>query len=209
MTERLALLNTKLEPLMELYDPLHSLVQLQIPAGERGGHRLHHDGRATNWSDSFLEHRAIVDLVVKSYRRVTTHAEDRLWFDTTQVGGDGFSFSGAPLTIRFSEPLSAPTFERFVDLALRRRTSRFRIGGYITERGPTKVHLAGIDRHLWQPFLLEATSRHLLVVLPRGTCGNTIHRLVTNVQRYLDPKVEVWLGSERYEDAVAESMAAA
>ncbi|MDE0170998.1 MAG: hypothetical protein OXS29_16070 [bacterium] len=206
LTERLALLNTKLMPLMELYDPLHSLVQLQIPAGERGGHRLYYDGRATNWSDSFLEHRTIVDLVVRLYRKVTTHAEDRLWVDTTQVGEDGLSFSGAPVTIRFSEQLSEPTFQRFVDLALRRRTSRFRIGGYIKERGPTKVHLTGIDRHLWQPFLLEATSHHLLVVLPRGTCGNTIHRLVTNVQRYVDPKVDVWLGSERYSHAVANSM---
>ena len=207
LTERLALLDTKLSPLMELYDPLHSLVQLQIPAGERGGHRLYYNGRATNWSDSFVEHRTIVDLVVGLYRRVTAHAEERLWVDTTQVGQDGFSLSGAPLTIRFSEQLSEPTFKRFVDLALRRRTSRFRIGGYIKERGPTKVHLAGIDRHLWQPFLLEATSRHLLVVLPRGTCGNTIHRLVTNVQRYLDPKVDVWLGSEPYDQAVANSMA--
>ena len=209
LTERLALLNTKLQPLMNLYDPLHSLVQLQIPGGERGGHRFYHDGRATNWSDSFTEHRATVHLVVRLYRNVTTHAEDRLWVDTTQVGEDGFSLTGAPVTIRFSEQLSEATFNRFVDLALRRRTSRFRIGGYVTRRGPTKVHLAGIDRHLWQPFLLEATSHHLLGVLPRGTCGNTIHRLVTNVQRYLDPKVDVWLGSERYEVAVAESMATA
>ena len=206
LTERLALLNTQLQKLVDLYDPLHSLVQLQIPAGERGGHRLYYDGRATNWSDSFLDHRATVGLVVRLYRTLTSRAEDRLWVNTTQVGQDGFSLRGAPVTIRFSEPLSEATFNRFVDLALRRRTSRFRIGGYVTQRGPTKVHLAGIDRHLWQPFLLEATSQHLLAVLPQGTCGNTIHRLVTNVQRSLDPKVDVWFGSEKYEVAVAESM---
>ena len=209
LTERLALLKTKLQPVTDLYDPLHSLVELQIPGGERGGHRFYHDGRATNWSDSFIEHRATVDLVVRLYRNVTSHTEDRLWADPTQVGEDGFAVTGAPVTIRFSDQLSERTFNRFVDFALRRRTSRFRIGGYVTRRGPTKVHLAGIDHHLWQPFLLEATSHHLLGVLPQGTCGNTIHRLVTNVQRHLDPKVDVWLGSERYEDAVAESMAAA
>lgn len=209
LTERLALLNTRLQQLVDLYDPLHSLVQLQIPAGERGGHSLYYNGRATNWSDSFLEHRATIGLVVKLYRTVTARAEDRLWVNTTRVGDDGFSFSGAPVTIRFSKQLNEATFNRFVDLALKRRTSRFRIGGYITRRGPTKVHLTGIDRHLWQPFLLEATSHHLLVVLPRGTCGNTIHRLVTNVQRYLDPKVDVYLGRKKYEIAVAESMNAA
>ena len=78
-----------------------------------------------------------------------------------------------------------------------------------TWRGPTKVHVAAIDLHLWQPFLLEATSSQLTAVLPRGTCGNTIHRLVTNVQRLLDPNVDVWLGSERYETAVQDSMLAA
>ena len=208
LTERLALLNTKLKRLMDLYDPLHSLVQLQIPGGERGGHRFYHDGQATNWSDSFLEHRATVGLVVKLYRAVTELAEERLWVDLTQVGEDGYSLTGAPVTIQFREPLSEATFNRFVALGLQRRTSRFRIGGYITRRGPTKVHLAGIDHHLWQPFLLEATNKHLICVLPRGTCGNTIHRLVTNVQRYLDPRVDVWLGSQRYGEAVAESMTA-
>jgi len=54
--------------------------------------------------------------------------------------------------------------------------------------------------------LLEATSRQLTAVLPHGTCGNTIHRLVTNVQRWFDPHVEVWLGSESYKTAVANSM---
>ena len=208
LTERLALLNTKLKPLMDLYDPLHSLVQMQIPGGDRGGHRFYYDGRATDWSDSFVEHRATVELVVKLYRKVTSLAEERLWVETTQVGEDGLSLSGAPVTIRFRQPLSEATFNRFVKLGLERRRSRFRIGGYITRRGPTKIHLAGIDHHLWQPFLLEATSKHLIGVLPRGTCGNTIHRLVTNVQRYLDPRVDVWLGSEKYEHTVAKSMIA-
>ena len=138
LTERITLLKTKLQPLMDLYDPLHSLVQLQIPGGEGGGHRFYHDGRATNWSDSFIEHRAAVALVVRLYRNVTSHVEDRLWVDTTQVGEYGFSVTGAPVTSRFSDQLGERTFNRFVDLALRRRTSRFRIGGYVTRRGPTK-----------------------------------------------------------------------
>ena len=206
LTERLSVLKEKLPQLRDLYDPMHSLVQLQIPSGGRGGHLLYHDGRATNRSESFVEHRQEIGKVLRLYRRVTELSEDRLWVDMTQVGVDGLEVSGAPVTIRFRQPLSEATFKRFVDLGLRRRTSLFRIGGYITERGPTKVHVAAIDRHLWQPFLLEATNRQLIAVLPQGTCGNTIHRLVTNVQRLLDPGVDVWLGSERYETVVENSM---
>ncbi len=209
LTERLSVLDAQLPQLLNLYDPLHSLVQLQMPSGGRGGHLLYYDGRATNRSDSFVEHRSTVKLVLGLYRRITEHAEEQLWVDTTDAEAGGITITGAPVTIRFGQPLSEATFDRFVELALRRRTSRFRIGGYLTRRGPTKVHMAAIDRHLWQPFLLEATSKQLLGVLPQGTCGNTVHRLVTNVQRHLDPSVDVWLGSEKYDTAVANSMAAA
>ena len=208
LTERLSVLNAKLDALLKLYDPLHSLVQLQMPSSGRGGHLLYYDGRATNRSDSFVEHRSMVTLVVGLYQRATERAEEQLWVDLSDAGVDGYSVKGAPVTIRFGQPLDVPTFDRFVELGLQRRTSRFRVGGYLTRRGPTKVHMAAIDRHLWQPFLLEATSKQLLGVLPRGTCGNTVHRLVTNVQRHLDPNVEVWLGSEKYNTAVANSMAA-
>ena len=209
LTERLGILQEKLQQLIDLYDPLHSLVQLQIPSGGHGGHVFYHDGRSTNRSDSFVEHRATIELVLKLYRTVTENAESHLWVDTTEVGENGFIINGAPVTIRFREPLSEATFNRFIDLGLQRRTSRFRIGGYATRRGPTKVHLAAIDRHLWQPFLMEATSNQLLGVLPSGTCGNTIHRLVTNVQRYLSPNIDVWLGNQLYTETVADSMAEA
>ncbi len=206
LTERLGELQAKLPEFLDLYDPMHSMVQLQIPSGSRGGHLLYHDGHATNRSDSFVEHRQEIAKVLKLYRNVTEHSENRLWMETTEVDGDAFTVKGAPVTIRFSRPLSEETFARFVDVGLKRRTSRLRIGGYITWRGPTKVHVAAIDRHLWQPLLLEVTSQQLTAVLPHGTCGNTIHRLVTNVQRLLDPNVKVWLGSESYETAVANSM---
>ncbi|MGH3442327.1 MAG: hypothetical protein ACRDUY_09865 [Nitriliruptorales bacterium] len=206
LTERLAVLEEKLPELTALYDPLHSLVQVQVPSGGRGGHLLYYDGKATNRSESFAEHRGTVELVLKLYRAVTERAEERLWIHTDTAEDEGFTVEGAPILIEFGTPLSQATFDRFVELGLQRRTSKFRLGGFVKRRGPTKVHLTGIDRHLLQPFLMEATSRHLLAVLPRGTCGNSIHRLVTNVQRLLDPDVRVWLGDEPYEQAVAASM---
>lgn len=205
LTESLSVLGKKLQRLIDSYDPLRSLVHLQMPAAGRGGHRLNYDGRATNRSDSFADHRATVRRVLALYRRVTEYAEERLWIDTTDVGEDGFKIRGSPLVIDFDEPLSEPLFNRFVELALERRTSRFRIGGFVTRRGPTKAHVVAVDRHLWQPFLLEVTSRHLLAVLPHGTCGNTVHRLVANVQRELAPTATAWLGSEPYEKAVADA----
>lgn len=169
---------------------------------------LYYDGKATNRSESFAEHRSTVELILRLYRTVTERAEEMLWVQTSEVGEEGFSVEGAPVLIEFANPLPASTFDRFINLGLQRKTSRFRIGGFVEQRGRTKVHVTAIDRHLWQPFLLEVTTRHILAVLPRGTCGNSVHRLVTNVQRFLDPAAKVWLGSESYSAAVSASMPA-
>lgn len=208
LTERLGVLEDKLPQLIKLYDPLQSLVQVQVPSGGRGGHMLYYDGKATNRSESFAEHRSTVELILRLYRTVTERAEEMLWVQTSEVGEEGFSVEGAPVLIEFANPLPASTFDRFINLGLQRKTSRFRIGGFVEQRGRTKVHVTAIDRHLWQPFLLEVTTRHILAVLPRGTCGNSVHRLVTNVQRFLDPAAKVWLGSESYSAAVSASMPA-
>jgi hypothetical protein len=65
-----------------------------------------------------------------------------------------------------------------------------------------KVHVYGVDLHLWQRIYLEMTPKHMTVVLPRGTCGNTIHRLVTNIQRYVAPTINVFIGDTRYSDLI-------
>ena len=202
ITEKLGILSEKLDSFTDLYDPLHSLVQLQIPAVTRGGHRLHYDGKVINLSDSFFGHRAKIISIVDLYQRLTEKAENELWLGASDAGGGGFRMDGEPITIQFSQELSEETFNKFVTYGLQRRNSMLRIGGYLHRRGPRKIHLSAIDRHLWQPFLLEATTKHILVLLPRGTCGNAIHRLVTYVQRFISPKINVWLGNELYQDAV-------
>ena len=202
LTERIGELNKTLPDLLELYNPFHSLVQLQIPAQGRGGHLFNCDGKATDRGTSFVEHRAIVSAVVKLYKLVTDKAERKLWFKASPVGNSGFRFDGAPVFIQFDEQLSQETFDRLVDYGFQRETSILRIDGYIHRHGPTKIHMSALDHHLWQHFFLEATSRHIVLLLPDGTCGNTIHRLVTNIQRYIAPKIKVWLGAEPYEEVV-------
>ena len=202
LNEKIGVLNDVLPKLIKSYDPLNSLIQLQIPARGKGGHLLNYDGKVTNRSSSFIEHRASISGIIKSYGRVTSRAEERLWLKTSPVGDSGFRFDGAPVLIQFDEKLSEETFERLISRGLQYRNSKLRIGGYIHRRGKTKIHMSAIDRHLWQPFIMEVTANHILALLPEGTCGNSIHRLVTNVQRYIAPKIRVWLGEQPYEEAV-------
>ena len=110
---------------------------------------------------------------------------------------------GAPLVVHFAQPLGKETFERWINLAFQKR-NRFKLWGQPIPMGPTKVHVYGADRHLWQPINLELTADGLTALLPRGTCGNTFHRLVANIQHYVSPKIDAWLGDKPFAEVVAE-----
>lgn len=208
LVERIGVISDRLTGLAEVYQPFRSLVQLQLPGTGRGGHLLYYDGKITNRSDSFADHRQQVLFVTDLYRRMTEAAENLLWFSSEPApsASGGFNLSGAPVLMKFRQSLSTPTFERWLGAVFDRRPNRFRLSGYVFRLGKTKAHISAIDHHLWQPILLEVTADHLLAVLPAGTCGNTVHRLVTNVQRFLDPAVEVWLGDDRYDTTVGRAL---
>lgn len=105
--------------------------------------------------------------------------------------------------MQFKEKLSAETFEKWITSTFQRKRNKFRLWGNPIRLGVKKVHVYGVDRHLWQPIFLELTDRHIIAILPKGTCGDTIHRLVTNVQRYIEPAVDVWIGDINYKQIIA------
>ena len=197
ITERIGKMQDAVLPWEERYDPLASIVQLRIPAPSQGGHDVYFDGRFTNRSDSTTAFRQTVHDVMEQYDSSTHRVEDNAWPVMTEVQ-TGMRI-GAPLLIQFSEPLDPETFDRWI-ATLRRKTNRFRLWGTPLARGPGKVHLYAVDNHLWQPMDLEITRDHVYALLPSGTCGNTVHRLVTNIQRFVQPKVSVFIGEHRYED---------
>lgn len=201
MVDRIDVIRHALPNLQDTYRPLHSITQLRIPAAGRGGHDFYYDGRVTNRSDSFADHREWIRFVVDTYSRATKATENTLWVAAEAAGasGLGIDLRGAPVYLRFSQALDTATFDRWISLTFGRRRNRFRLTGRIFRLGPTKVHVYGVDRHLWQPIVLELTHEHIAGFLPEGTCGNTVHRLVTNIQRYLDPDVKAWIGEEPYE----------
>ena len=123
------------------------------------------------------------------------------------TNGEKKELLGAPVYLVFQEALSQSTFETFVRATFSRKHSRFGLWGDPVRLGPTKVHVYAVDRHIWQPLFLEITDKQIVAIVPNGTCGNTINRLVTNVQQYLDPAVDVWVGDQRYDDLLATRQA--
>jgi hypothetical protein len=201
--DRLQHLQEKLNKLQGIYDPLYSISQLRFPAAGRGGHDFYHWGKVTNRSDSFQDHRQHVEYVLNTYRASTTAAERCVWsFEekhALRTQGKTQSLIGAPVFFKFSKPLSVEVFETFITRVFIRGAKEFRLWGNPIKLGSRKVHVYGLDRHLWQPIHLEITHEGIVAIVPHGTCGNSIHRLVTNIQQYLDPRVAVYIGDKPYQ----------
>ena len=152
------------------------------------------------------DHRQHLEFVLKIYKRAIEATEQMAWQHTEKTtiatASQVQPLIGAPVLIKFSEPLSQSVFDNFITNTFHRNPNRFRLWGNPIQLGPRKVHVYGIDRHLWQQIFLEITERQIVAILPRGTCGNTVHRLVTNVQQFLDPGVQVWVGDKEYSDLI-------
>ncbi len=202
ITERIGKLDKALQKMRPEYEPLESIVSMRVPAPRHGGHDIYFDGRFTNRSDSITALRQTINVVTNIYRYSTEMAEDASWPETASASTSGKPISlGKPILVKFSQELDMDTFDRWI-ASLRRKNNRFRLWGNPIARGPGKVHIYAVDNHLWQPVDLEITRDHLYALLPSGTCGNTIHRLVANIQRFIDPKLETFIGDKKYEDFI-------
>jgi hypothetical protein len=208
LKDRVGHIRKALTRLQDAYTPLHALYALRLPSlSVRGGHDLYQMGRITNHTESFEDHRNTVCYLYRTYKTVLETTEKFAWLASPErmstQKGTAFP-KGVPLIINFGETLSPSTFNRWISLAFRKRNP-FRLWGDPIRLGPIKVHVFGADRHLWQPLNLELTANRLVAILPKGTCGNTFHRLVTNVQQYVCPKIDVWLGAKPFHELMTEA----
>lgn len=210
ITERVERIDQFLPSLQEIHPPFKAIKMLRIPDGTLpGGYEFWNWGKVTYRSPSFRNGRDYLREIVTFYQRVTEIIERRVWFaaDTTKLndGRDSFSFTGSPILFYFPHPLPIETFHNFIENTFDKNQGPFRLWGNPIRFGERKVHVYGIDMHLWQRIYLELTPKRFLVVLPEGTCGNTIHRLVSNIQKFLAPDVETFIGDETYENLVAQT----
>lgn len=205
MIDRKKVIAELLDKFQGLYDPLYSITQLRFPStSSKGGHDFFFNGKVTNRSDNFRDHREHLLYVLRIYNRIINQTEEKVWFNyNDDPVHEKRGLKGSPLRLEFSnDGLSQSTFDRFIESTFKGNQNRFRLWGNPIRMGPSKVHVYGLDQHLWQPIQMEITTRYINAIIPKGTCGNTVHRLVTNVQRFLDPSVRVYLGEMRYEDLI-------
>ena len=209
ITERSNQIARFLPQLQTYHPPFKAIKMLRIPAAEaRGGYDFWSWGKVTYRAPSFRDGRSQILSITRLYEQTTRAIEQRLWLQaektTLRDGSESVTLTGAPVTLVFDPPLSLPTFQNFISTTFERGQGPLRLWGNPIPLGEQKVHVYGIDLHLWKRIYLEITPRQMLVVLPQGTCGNTVHRLAANVQRYLSPTVDVFIGDVRYDDLIED-----
>jgi hypothetical protein len=142
---------------------------------------LTREGRFAAFGDSFELHLAFVRRVVSHYRAfVETCERKALAWDVLPEGGG--VLSGGPVVIRFSRTID--DMERFVTelLAVRRP---FRLWG-LPETVDGVAQIEAVDLHVGQRLRLDIGRDWMRVYLERGGCGNTVARLVSNLQHHFD-----------------------
>ncbi|MBA3872350.1 MAG: hypothetical protein H0X30_24680 [Anaerolineae bacterium] len=185
---------------------------LRLPAGEKipGGYDFWDWGKVSYHSPSFRDGRQNLNSIIEVYQKITEQIEQRTWFqaEKNQINDleSTITLTGTPITFSFPIPLENSTFQNFIRIVFENGQSNFRLWGNPIRLGENKVHVYGLDMHLWQKIYMEITPSRFIVILPQNTCGNTVHRLVTNIQSYLSPDVQVFIGDTRYQDLVKSAL---
>ncbi|MCL4237087.1 MAG: hypothetical protein KJ047_02465 [Anaerolineae bacterium] len=211
VTARVNKVSRFLPQLQSVLPDFKAIKMLRIPATEMpGGYEFWDWGKVTYRSPNFRDGRGYLREITQSYQKVTEFIEQQTWFQAEKIhlhdGTETLNLTGTPITFRFPEPLALGTFQGFVEATFERGKGPFRLWGNPLRLSDRKVHVYGLDLHLWQRIFLELTPSGFTAILPKHTCGNTIHRLVSNIQRFISPDVETYVGEKSYQNIVKEML---
>ena len=139
--------------------------------------------------EQFTHHAQFVQTVITRYAGLVESIEAlSLRFDplnaATVQGTDpgGASFAGMPIGIRFSRPI--PDLPAFCDELFSSRAP-FRLWGQpaVTDE---EALVEAVDLHVGQRIGIELGHDWMRVYLYAGSCGNTVARLISNLQTRFD-----------------------
>lgn len=181
-------------------------VEAQISDPDYGWAReaVNRMGKFAVYGDSFVLHAQFVGAVVERYSRLVALCESKAirWSSLDSQDGGG-TVAGGPIALRFSRPI--PDLLSFVDSLFSSRAP-FRLWG-VPEIGPNGVaEVEAVDLHVGQRLRFDIGERWLRIYLEAGACGNTVARLVSNLQHRFDAALT--LVDTELQDAVGHHLAA-
>ena len=136
--------------------------------------------------DSFALHQHVVADVIERYRTFVEAAEARAVSFSPLAAGGG-ALHGAPIEIKLSRPI--PELRAFMSQLLSSREP-FRLWGFVNGDDDF-VECDVVDLHVGHQMRLEAHPDMIRVSLHEGCCGNSLARLVSNLQHHVDGALQL------------------
>jgi hypothetical protein len=100
----------------------------------------------------------------------------------------GITVEGVPIEIEFVSPLTDVAL--FCENLLS-GVHPFRLWGVPEFIAPDYVSVTAVDLHVGHTIMFEVAPEFMRVYLPPGTCGNTILRLITNLQGHSNSEIRI------------------
>ena len=140
-------------------------------------------GRFAVSGDSFELHLQVVHAVVGRYKRLVSLCESKAVEYSAFGGGDsGGTLDGGPILVRFSRKIAdMPAFLAEVFSA----RFPYRLWG-VPRFYEKYAEVDAVDLHVGQALRIDFGENWLRVYLNKGSCGNTVARLVCNLQHTFD-----------------------
>ena len=154
-------------------------------SGSYGRARVKSDGKITARGNSFQCFLNLVTLVQGRYTQYVQRLEERYSLTYTQTS-TGFRLKGQPFWVRFAKPVEGlQDFLAFMFSCAR----PFRLMGSPVWVNPSFARIRAVDLHVGKTINFEATPDYMRIYLPQGSCGNSLARIVSELQRHLDSRL--------------------
>jgi hypothetical protein len=127
---------------------------------------------------------SVVWNMVRRYEQWVRALEDRHRLSSRALEGSGVMVDGDVATIAFGREVE--NLDRLVD-GLFTAKEPFRLWG-VPERTPGGWFADAVDLHIGHPLRMDILSDRVRILLEPETCGNTLARLLTNLQQRLDAR---------------------
>ncbi len=149
----------------------------------------HYRGSFKVAGDSFDAHQAFLSTVASRYGEAVRRVESEAAIGW-EAADSGFRLSGGVIEIRLTTPIERPL--AFAELLLAAKDP-FRLWGVPTPVADDYAEAEVVDLHIGKVFRLDVLTDSLRLYLDNGVCGNTVFRLLANLQHRYDATASAWL----------------
>lgn len=153
---------------------------------------LNDRGRLKAAGNSISLHLGVAALFLDQYKSLIGEIESFGRLCSSQKG-DGGVLSGNPIVLEFPQPLR--DFRSFVRELVSCREP-LKIWGVVDEVRNDYVQIQAVDFHTGSRLRLDVSPEFLRIYLGPTACGNTVARILRNVQGYIDSTITLLMPAE-------------